>query len=315
MAKAVDASDNVVIIRIQSLGLGNIFFQYAAAKALADASQAEILFDISGCAVSSQMIGEQEQVGNQQFIDHLSMFNLKFGVASPQQIRKLRGLPFRTGKSANRLQRLAHKMGMLPTSFVKEHRIHQFQAELLALSPPVYLEGTFINPKYWQHLNEKVRSDISLSVELPANLQAIRLRMGEEPSIAIHVRRGDYANAVTNNTYPLYGNNYVKRAIAEIELRMGPGIPYIFSDDPDWARRQILTDREAVYISGSDVPAWADLELMSSCKHNVIGNSTFAWWGAYRNLNPTKIVVAPRKWRNDAIDTSAILMDDWIAID
>ena len=314
MAKAIASSDNVVVIRIQSLGLGNIFFQYAAAKALANASDADILFDISGCAVSSQMIGEQKQITNQQIIDHLSMYNLKFSVATPEQIRKLRGLPFRSGKWSNRLQRLVHKMGFLPGSFVKEQCIHQFQAELLSLATPVYLEGTFINPNYWKGIEDKVRSDISLSIELPEHLKAIGLRMKQECSISIHVRRGDYASNVTNNTYPLYGNDYVKNAVAAIEQCTGPSILYIFSDDPNWARKHIMTDREAVHISGSNIPAWADLELMSSCRHNVIGNSTFSWWAAYRNLNPNKIVVAPRKWRNDAIDTSEILVNGWIAM-
>lgn len=305
---------NPIIIRLQSLGLGNAFFQYAAAKAVAANQDAIILFDISGC-IPRQMSGYRSNISCEEVKDSFSQFRMKFGFASPGQIQQLRRILYRRGKWPNRIQRLMHRLGIMPKTYIKEQLIHKFQPEILKLQAPVYLEGTFINPHYWQHIQSDILNDLTCAAELPIHLKQVQNQMQQEPSIAIHVRRGDYTSVLTNGTYPLYGDKYVRRAIAEIESRVGKCKHYVFSDDPQWVQENILTGTGAIYVSGQSPAAWADLELMSSCHHNVISNSTFSWWGAYRNRNPQRVVVAPKLWRNDGIDTSSLLQDDWIVLD
>jgi len=312
VANSVDTSVNAVVIRLPSLGLGNVFFQYAVAKAVAATQRASVLFDISGCC-SSQMLLPPIQVTQQEVNNHFK-FKMKFGFASPKQIRQLRWIPFQRGGWPRKIQRMIHLFGGMPRSYVKEKIIHQFQPEILALQAPVYLEGTFINPQYWQHIKSEVLADLVCTAELPEHLQRMRAQMRQEPSISIHVRRGDYASALTNNAYPLYGDDFVREAVAKIEQRVGKCRYYMFSDDPQWVQAHILSGTDAIHVSRQTSAAWVDLELMSACHHNVIGNSTFSWWGAYRNTNPNKIVVAPKKWRNDAIDTSSMLLSGWITL-
>jgi hypothetical protein len=71
---------------------------------------------------------------------------------------------------------------------------------------------------------------------------------------------------------------------------------YVFTDDKEWVRENFQLDN-AVYVQhNTGRNSWQDMYLMSRCKHNIIANSSFSWWGAWLNTHPDKIVVAPKKW-------------------
>lgn len=51
---------------------------------------------------------------------------------------------------------------------------------------------------------------------------------------------------------------------------------------------------------------------MSRCRHNIIANSTFSWWGARLNAQPGKSVVAPDTWFGVAtLDGRDIVPSSW----
>ena len=57
------------------------------------------------------------------------------------------------------------------------------------------------------------------------------------------------------------------------------------------------------------------MRLMSMCKHNIIANSSYSWWGAWLNSNTNKLVIYPKKWFNNLnYSLNDIIPDKWTGI-
>ncbi|RYD62781.1 MAG: alpha-1,2-fucosyltransferase, partial [Verrucomicrobiaceae bacterium] len=143
-------------------------------------------------------------------------------------------------------------------------------------------------------------------------------RISAANSVAVHVRRGDYvSNSKAQAFHGTLSPDWYTRAKTEIERRIsGRPTYFVFSDDAQWARRNLDSFAEAVFIPPpSDGGDAQDLHLMALCKHQIIANSSFSWWGAWLNKHQDKCVVAPRSWfRSPRIDTSDLIPSDWLRI-
>ena len=168
------------------------------------------------------------------------------------------------------------------------------------LWPLIYFKGFYQSERYFVDVAGEVREAFAFHPEL-ASEQTRRLAeqiKADALAVSLHVRRGDYLQpSVWRNTGGVCCLPYYKRAIAEMQRRVGGAHFYVFSDDPEWCRANLPLDETAVFVDwNKKADSWQDMMLMSLCRHNIICNSTFSWWGAWLNNNPGKTVLAPDRW-------------------
>lgn len=132
-------------------------------------------------------------------------------------------------------------------------------------------------------------------------------------SVSLHLRRGDYLGL--SEFQGVCTEAYYEHAIAYLESQIDSPEYFVFSDDPTYAREQFgaKANFHIIDLNCGD-NAWRDLYMMSLCRHNIIANSTFSWWGAWLNDNPSKIVVHPRYHLN-GVETRDFYPRNWICIE
>ena len=124
-------------------------------------------------------------------------------------------------------------------------------------------------------------------------------------AVSLHIRRGDFLSSENNSVFNVCNEEDFLSAINAIHNELPDCKFFVFSDDIDTVQRTIHIPFEARYVS-SDIPPYETLRLMYSCKHFIISNSTFSWWGQYLSRNPGKIVYAPSPWRWSSKDWSGM---------
>lgn len=180
-----------------------------------------------------------------------------------------------------------------------------------------YLKGTFQSYYFVEQCKEALLKDLKYR-PLPKELSdRIKYYKNNYNLISMHIRRGDY---LTERNKRIYGNicteKYYNNAIEFIEKHVDNALFLIFSDDIQYAKDTYVGDK-FIYMDKENTEAykdWYDMCLMSQCKHNIIANSTFSWWGAMLNRGDDKIVIAPDRWVNDCKYLD-IYPEEWVIIE
>ncbi len=152
----------------------------------------------------------------------------------------------------------------------------------------LYFESAFNEVRKSFIFNEKLVSDKTM--EICSSIKS-------KNSVSIHIRRGDYLSPKYSSGFSgVCTNEYYMKAIRYIQDHIEHPFFYIFTDDKEWVNEN-FTIEDAVYVNVNfGKNSWQDMYLMSQCKHNIIANSSFSWWGAWLNSNQNKIVIAPKLW-------------------
>jgi hypothetical protein len=292
----------MIIVRLQG-GLGNQMFQYAAGRFLALRNFSALKFDLS-CF-------ENDSPGRQLMLES---FNIAIHQATGAEIQCFK----KTGINKWIFERMHGKCNTLI-----DKTSPSFHPEYFALKGNVYLDGYFQSEEYFRQIKEEILSDFTYAKEHPDTVNKLAETIKSVNSVSIHIRRGDYiSDPVTNEFHGICTLEYYQRAISVIKQHVDDPQYFIFSDDIEWVNANFNQGSNYKIISGITNTETEDLFLMSSCRHNIIANSSFSWWGAWLNKNPNKIVVAPANWvnRNSRwynewnIDDSHIIPGSWIKI-
>lgn len=300
----------MIIVRLEG-GLGNQMFQYAIGKQLSLLNNTTLKFDLSSY---EKILFENKAFWRGYALD---IFEAAVEIASADDVKKVKEskTPF-FEKISYRLQRLKEIPYFRKTELF-EKKLFSFDKNMLTAAKNTYLTGYWQSPKYFSDIRTVLLSDFKLKEKPSAENYNFIDKIPEQESVSIHVRRGDY---VTNpETFKLHGVcslDYYNDAIEYIKNNVANPFFYVFSDDIEWAQNNINLSRSVVFVK--DTPPGKDyfeMHLMSLCKHNIIANSSFSWWGAWLNKNSDKIVVAPKKWMNDpSIDTTDLIPENWIRL-
>lgn len=287
-------------------GLGNQIFQYAAARRLALIHETSLKLDIEYLKSTNQKITRRQYC--------LDRFKIKAEIASPLEIAEISGI--RPNLKINILARTRRALGLnrfTPHPIIE--KLFQFDPSLIAAPDNIYMTGFWQSEKYFSDIQNLLRKELAF-VHAPQEKNAdLACKIATENAVFLHIRRGDYVSrpdvAKLNGTCD---QAYYDRSLSIIADKVSNPVLYVFSDEPEWVRQNMHFPFPTTIIdhNGPD-DAHEDLRLMSLCRHAIIANSTFSWWGAWLIDCADKVVVAPRKWFVDpGIDTSDVIPDRWI---
>jgi len=292
MHKPSSSNKAPIYLRLMG-GLGNQLFQYAAGRSLADRLGVELVLDDRYVVRKSQHTGLV-----------LNAFKIRARVMDNAERQRFSEVKIRLARWFKKLIRPLGKV-FWETQYNHDPSIDTSPAGQLLI-------GFWQSEEYMYDLHQ-LRLDLELKVPLSAPAQKVSKVIGAVESVALHVRRGDYLkDQKTMARHGVCSESYYQSAIDLVAAAKPMAEFFIFSDDPQWVKAHLQLPPQCTYVSKVHITAEEDLVLISQCKHQIIANSTFSWWGAWLNNNCDKIVVCPTPWFDDvSIATQDLLPAHW----
>ncbi len=286
-------------------GLGNQLFQYAAGTALANYHKTELYLDLSYLNADTNGAYTKRKF-------ELDKFNIQSKIADAGILRNFN---FNENKVSVKLKKLLP--GLFSKMIFNEHQFN-FHSNFLKFPATTYLNGYWQSEKYFNSFRGKLLSEIMLRSPFSEGAVAIAKNIQCANSVSLHVRRGDFVSLKSANHF--HGHlelDYYKLAFEKISSKIKNPTFFVFSDDMDWCKANFdfISSKEFIDGESNGITTHEELILMSYCKHNIIANSSFSWWGAWLNQNANKVVIAPQNWFADKkINTNDLIPSSWIKI-
>lgn len=261
----------MIIVRLSG-GIGNQLFQYGIGYSLAKRNNMPLLFDIS--SFTSKSI---RQLLLHELINDLPIISTS--ILSTLMEPK------------NFMKRAAKKMLGYETipKIVEPHA--GYCKEVAFIKYPCYLKGSFISYKYFSDYNDEFIHKIGFPEKLKSKAVQSLSKFNKSNLVCISIRRGDFLDYSELN---VCGRDYYERCISWARKYLDHPEFLFFSDDIDWVKENFV-DQDFNYWNENDYHILMKLYAMAQCKHFIISNSSYSWWGAWLNMNEDKVVLCPSK--------------------
>jgi len=276
----------MIIIKLQG-GLGNQLFQYSFARALSIINRTELYIDFSFYEKKrkySQKPSIKElnitykTYNENNYIYRYFQFTRKHNRLLYSPLNKLSKYPI---------------FNLVIPRYVKEDYMNSYEN---FKNKYLYLYGYWEDYHYFNKYANILRKELTLKKKLNKQNGEYLDIISKNNSVSIHMRGGPYiTDPRIKSNYANCDKNYYNNAIKSILNKVKDPLFVVFSNDVDWAKRNFTEKEKHIFIENKG-PNYEHLYLMSKCKHNIIINSTYSWWGAWLNTNPNKIIIAPQKW-------------------
>lgn len=277
-----------VIISTLVGGLGNQMFQYAAGRALALRRGSELQLDVG-------WLGGPTTVGRYA----LGSFRIEAELINAYRHR--------------RRERLREIVGLAPP--VRRHTSFRFDSTILDLPGRVRLVGYWQSEKYFKEYEDVIRSEFSCKESLVGPNAVTAAEIAGSTAVCVHVRRGDYVSDPQVLRYhgvlPL---SYYASAAEHVLSSVPHAHFFVFSDDLNWCRSNLRLAGPMTFVDHKQNRASDDLRLMTLCRHHIIANSSFSWWGAWLAPGHDRIVIAPKQWAAAEDVGPDLIPERWIRL-
>ena len=277
--KQIKISQNQPLVVIQlSGGMGNQMFQYA------------LYLKLKAMGKNVKIDDRTEYEGRDARPKRLSVFEAGYATPTETEMLCLRDSYLDiVSKIRRKLTGRKNAEYMEKSPVFDEKVLHMDRA---------YLVGCWQSEKYFADIQTRVRQAFTFkNLELSEKMKEYECKMQETNSVCLHIRRGDYLN-VSDVYGGICTDEYYAKAMKQMEEWHPDCHFYVFTNDADWVKAN-YKQKNLTVVEGNDEDAgYIDMYLMTQCKHYILANSSFSWWGCYLNPSENKRVIAPAKWAN-----------------
>lgn len=276
-------------------------FQYAVGMSLAMRLNSELKLDVTHVL----------RTPSHQGFELNRIFDLKAEIASESDLKDLLG--WRRHPSVQKLLMNKYFRLLRDDSVVVEPALKYWKG-INDLKGNCYLCGYWQSEKYFCAYQNNIRANFRFKLKMNAMNSSLADHIGESNSVSLHVRRGDYAyDPNARSTHGLCDLSYFAQAINHMTRRLISPTFFVFSDDIIWAKKNLVYGVPMIFVDQNHgVESYSDMRLMSLCRHHIISNSTFGWWGAWLDARSDKIVIAPKQWFANGWKNDDLLPARWL---